>query len=424
MKLNKTFLLLSCALTSTQALSAAFQLAEHSASGLGRAFAGEAAIAEDASVVARNPALMSQFDKEMLTVVASYVKPDVSLDGTEAPAGSTPSSLDQSSIAPSAIIPAFYYVKPMSDKLALGVGTFSNFGLATEFSDDYAAGQLAGETGITTINLNLSASYKLNEQISLGLGANVVYADAELTRHFGETSLLPDFIKPAPETVAADMAGDDIAFGWNIGATYQINDSHRLGFSYRSEVDVALEGEYTNELPAMLGGLEGAKVGGSLDITLPAIAEFSGLHKVTPTTSVHYSVMWTGWSSFDKLEAYVDIAEEPVFAKTENFSDSYRFALGATHVLNDVVTLRVGVAYDESPADKNHLSISIPDTDRLWLTTGVNYKFSDSSSVDFGLAYIKGDEQEFTESDELGQQWGFKSEGNASIASLQYNHAF
>lgn len=63
MTFNKTLLTLSLTCSSFYSVGAAFQLAEHSAAGLGRAFAGDAAIADDASVIARNPALMAQFDQ-------------------------------------------------------------------------------------------------------------------------------------------------------------------------------------------------------------------------------------------------------------------------------------------------------------------------------------------------------------------------
>jgi len=346
MKINKIFLLATCALSSTQAFSAAFQLAEHSASGLGRAFAGEAAIAEDASVVARNPALMSQFDHSMFTVAGTFIKPDVSLQGDIAPAGIDEKDMDQSSIAPSAVVPAMYYVRPINDKVALGFGAFSNFGLSTEFDDDYVAGQLAGKTSITTINLNASISYEVNEQWSIGAGLNAVYAEAQLTRHFGKTNLLPPMLTPAPDTEAANMEGDDITFGWNVGMSYDINSNHRIGFSYRSEVDVDFEGDYSNELPTFIGGLNGESKQGSLAMTLPAIAELSGLHSITDTFALHYSVLWTGWSSFDKLEAFVDDSESPVFGKVENFSDAIKIALGGTYQYSDMVKVRAGIAYD------------------------------------------------------------------------------
>ena len=157
MQFKKTLLAASLALLSTESFAAAFQLAEQNVSGLGRAYAGEAAVAEDASVVARNPALMSRFDKAQVSVAAMYVMPDVSLEGESTNNGLDASVLDDSSIAPSAVIPAGYFTMPLNDKVSLGVGVFSNFGLSTEFASDYAAGQIAGETEIVTINSNCSS---------------------------------------------------------------------------------------------------------------------------------------------------------------------------------------------------------------------------------------------------------------------------
>ena len=419
MYFKKSLLTLSLASSSFYSVGAAFQLAEHSAAGLGRAFAGEAAIAEDASVVARNPALMAQFEQVEFSITGSFVMPDVSLEGVEAPYGIDPSSLNNSSIAPNALVPAMYLVVPLNEKFALGLGTFSNFGLATEFDDNYAAGQLAGETSITTINFNSSLSYKVNDNFAIATGSNVIYADASLVRNLGETPLgLP------AETVAADLAGDDIAYGWNMGLSYDFNENHRLGFSYRSEVELELDGNYSNGLPPELGGLSGQVMPGAMDITLPAIMEFSGLHQLNEQLAVHYSAMWTGWSSFDELAGYVEGEEAPVFTKQENFADSMRYAIGATYQVSSKVTLRTGIAYDQTPTDEDHMSISIPDTNRVWLSAGLHYTFDNQSSVDFGASIIQGETQTFIETDDFKQDWGFESQGDAYIISAQYNHVF
>ena len=419
MRFKKSLLALSLTCSSFYSVSAAFQLAEHSAAGLGRAFAGEAAIADDASVVARNPALMAQFDTMEFSMSGTYVMPDVSLTGIDASNGTNPAALNNDSIAPSAIIPAMYLVMPLNDKFALGFGTFSNFGLATEFPEDYAAGSLAGETSITTVNFNTSLSYKVNDQFVIAGGLNIIYADASLVRNFGENPLgLPaDF-------EAANLAGDDISYGWNIGLSYDFNENHRLGFSYRSEVKLELEGDYSNDLPPEYLGLGGKVVPGTMNIDLPAIMEFSGLHQLTDTVAVHYSAMWTGWSSFDQLAGYMEGQNDPVFAKEENFSNSMRYALGATYQLSSNIKLRTGIAYDESPADENHMSISIPDTNRIWLSGGLNYTFTNKSSLDFGVSIVKGEAQTFTETDDFDQDWTFESKGDAYLVSAQYNHVF
>ncbi|PKG82448.1 long-chain fatty acid transporter [Colwellia sp. 75C3] len=419
MTFKKSLLALSLTCSSFYSVGAAFQLAEHSAAGLGRAFAGEAAIADDASVVARNPALMAQFDTMEFSMTGTYVMPDVSLTGLDAPGDIPASALNDSSIAPSAIIPAMYLVVPLNDKFALGFGTFSNFGLATEFDEDYAAGQLAGETSITTVNFNTSLSYKVNDNFAIAGGLNVIYADASLVRNFGENPY-----GLAPKTEAANLAGDDISYGWNMGLSYDFDENNRLGFSYRSEVKLELEGDYSNEIPPTLGGFNGEVVPGAMDITLPAIMEFSGLHQLNDDLAVHYSAMWTGWSSFDELAGYAEGVDAPVFSKKENFSDSMRYAFGATYQLSSNTKLRTGIAYDQTPADEDHRSISIPDSDRIWISAGLNYTFSNASSVDFGVSIVQGKTETFTETDDLGQQWGFESEGDAYIVSAQYNHVF
>ncbi|WP_166422116.1 outer membrane protein transport protein [Paraglaciecola sp. 20A4] len=430
MKLNKILLAAGLSTLSLNTFAAAFQLSEHSASGLGRAFAGDAAIAENASVVARNPALMSQFSENQLSVVGTYIVPDVSLTGESAPVYSSAAGLDDDSIAPEAFVPATYFVMPIDDKFAVGFGLFSNFGLATEFDEDYAAGQLAGKTEIVTINFNSSVSYKLNDRLTVAGGLNIIYADATITRHLGDFSnaLAANGITVPASTLAVDLEGDDYGYGYNLGVAYDIDENSRFGFHYRSKVDITFDGTYTNELPLIPSvfpnGQAGESQPGTVNIELPAIAEFSGSHKLDEKWGLHYSVMWTHWSSFERLEAYVPSQEDPIFEKEENFSDSFRYAIGTDYQLNAKVKLRAGIAYDETPTDSQLLSISIPDTNRLWLSAGANYLLDDSSSIDLGLSIVRGQDRTFTEADDAGGQWEFSSEGNAFILAAQYNYAF
>lgn len=425
MKFTKTLIAASLAVVSADSFAAAFQLAEQNVSGLGRAYAGEAAVADDASVVARNPALMSLFKDKQISVAGIAVIPDVSLKGQSAAYGLDANSIDDDSIAPSAFIPAGYFTMPLNDKVSLGFGAFSNFGLSTEFNDDYAAGSIAGETEIVTVNMNASASYKINEQFSVGLGLNYVYADAKVVRNAGANP----FGIPA-NTQIAHLEGDDYGFGWNVGAMYQLDENNRFGFSYRSETDIDFEGEYSNQLPAAVGGLAGMTVPGELKLTLPAIAEFSGSHQLDKKLGVHYSILWTGWDSFQKLEAYTPSRETPVFSKEENFSDSMRYSIGTDYQYSNALLLRAGIAYDESPADQSHLSISIPDTDRFWFSFGGNYAFNENSNIDLGVSILRGKTQNFTEKDSLaaslGQNvsWEYESKGHAVLLGAQYNYTF
>lgn len=151
---KKSLIAAAVALASTQTFAAAFQLNEHSASGLGRAYAGEAAIADNAAVLSRNPAAMTTFDKMAVSVSGTYIRPDVDVSGDiyAGPNKLTPAS--ESNIAPDAFVPASYFIQPLNDQWAWGIGLFSNYGLSTEYTKTFAAGAGAGDTELLTLNIN------------------------------------------------------------------------------------------------------------------------------------------------------------------------------------------------------------------------------------------------------------------------------
>ncbi|MGB2739496.1 MAG: outer membrane protein transport protein [Cognaticolwellia sp.] len=438
MKLQKSILAAAVTLATFNAHSASFQLHETSASGLGRAFAGDAVIADDAAVLARNPAAMALFDKASFSLAATYVDPGVDVKGIDSPdilgADYDTSQLKQDGVVPTAIIPGIYFINPVNEKFAYGVGINSNFGLKSEYANDYAAGSIGGKTDLKTINANISGSYRVNEQLSLGLGLNIVYGEAELIRHAGRVLengvTIPGVglvVAPVPGTTEiVNMEGDDFGYGWNAGIVYELNENNRFAITYRSKVELAFEGDFS--------GLGTPSQAASLSVDMPAVTEFSGFHQLTSQWATHYSIMYTQWSSFEKLEAYT--ADGIAFEKQENFEDSYRFALGATYDVNPELTVRIGMAFDQSAAEE-YRSISIPDSDRLWYSAGATYQLTHNDSIDFGISYINGDNVVVTEEDALlaglpasldpvvgNKDWSFSSEGNALILAVQYNKSF
>ncbi|MEL7413983.1 MAG: outer membrane protein transport protein, partial [Pseudomonadota bacterium] len=157
------------------AQAAGFQVAEHSASGLGRAFSGEGAIADNASVLARNPAAMTLFKEAQFSGALSIVDPEVNVYDTY-------HNEHAKDVAPLQIVPAGYYISPINDQWAWGIGMFTTYGVATDYPDDISAGDMAGDTSLLSVNINPNVAYRINEQFSIGGGINLVYAHAELTR--------------------------------------------------------------------------------------------------------------------------------------------------------------------------------------------------------------------------------------------------
>lgn len=472
-KFNQSLLATAMLLAAGGANAAAFQLAEVSTSGLGRAYAGEAAIADNASVVATNPALMTLFKRPEISVGAIHIDPKIDVDGQIGTISSK-----QNNIAPNENIPGIYAVYPINDQFSIGGGINVNYGLSTGYNDGYAFGFVGGKTELSAINFNVSGAYKLNDYVSFGLGLNAVYADAKVKRHVG---ILPNILvnriiesnvqravaqfaqttgsAPTTATIAAirqqvsqrvqqalraspvsnlkatdrltDLKGDDWGYGWNAGVAFNINENNRLGIAYRSQVKIKFKGNFSNDLPTSLTlsptiamalnqanivPTGGRSLDGTVELTLPGFLEISGYHKMTDKFAMHYSYKYTQWNKVQELRA---IGEgRTLFQKDEKFSNSSRIALGATYDINDQWTVRTGIAYDESAAGSEH-SISIPDTDRTWYSVGATYRPSENWSIDAGYAYLKGSKKIFTESGVT-----FKTKASANIYGLNVNYRF
>ncbi|ANG93636.1 long-chain fatty acid transporter [Lelliottia amnigena] len=433
---NKTALAVAVALVSTSAWSAGFQLNEFSSSGLGRAYSGEGAIADDAGNVSRNPALITMFDRPTFSAGAIFVDPDVDISG-RSPTGA---SLGAKNIAPTAWVPNMHFVAPINDQFGWGASVTSNYGLATEFNNNYAAGAYGGTTDLETLNLNLSGAYRLDSHWSFGVGFDAVYARAKIERYAGDLGKIVAGSGALPPALAGQVAqipgdtqiaylkGDEWGFGWNAGILYEIDKNNRYGFTYRSEVKIDFDGDYKSGLPSaynqILGnfglpsGTNGRTTGGSLTLNLPEMWELSGYNRVAPQWAVHYSLTYTSWSQFQELKA-TNSNGDTLFQKDENFRDAYRIALGTTYYMDDNWTFRTGIAFDDSPVPADKRSISIPDQDRFWLSAGATYAFNKDASIDAGVSYMHGQKVTFQEG-----PYEFSSEGKAWLYGMNFNYAF
>ncbi|MGB0992977.1 MAG: OmpP1/FadL family transporter [Akkermansiaceae bacterium] len=364
-------------LSSVPLMGAGFQLAERSARGMGRAFSGEAAIADDASVIASNPAGMILLDDNAISAGLQFIDPNVNIKGAHPhPMGGAVSDKD---VASSALIPYFFFSKKINDHLSVGLGTYSSFGLATDYSSGAASIIGTDKSEITTVTINPSLAYRVNEALSVGVGLDIMYAEGRLTA--ANTAF-----DPIPGPVGSslfDLQGDDWSIGWNIGLLYQLNESTRIGLHYRSTFDLKIEGDASG---ALVGGV---KRDATLEVELPDTLELSVYHEVNDKWAVHGDVLWTNWSTFKQLAPKVGIpAADAALVVDENWEDAFRYSIGVTYKHSDRLTLRGGLAYDESPVRTQDRTLRIPDGDRIWASIGATIKLNDCYNLDLAYTHI------------------------------------
>ncbi len=410
MLLQKFFSFIGFSLFVTSVHSAGFQLQEQSVSGLGRAFAGDAAIADNASSLGRNPALGVLLNDSQISLGFSYIDPNIDVNGQVSGVATLPANDED--IAPSALVPYAYYLTPINEKMVFGLSLNSYFGLKTDYSNDFTGLDIADEAEITTVYITPSLSWKVNEQLNIGLGINFVYVDASISNAF------PDYLSVGDGDILT-LEGDDTTFGWHLGAVWQFNPSLTMGLSYRSQVDVTLEGRSRSDNP----GTPFLNSTASLSVDLPETTEVSLIYDLDKTWMISFSVALTGWRVFDGLVADLDTIGTLEISDAE-WDDSFRYALGITRLLSPQWTLRAGIALDEIAAPAGNRRLSIPDADREWFSFGSTYSVNQRSSIDFAVTYLSGDDVSITDAGRSGSTFTGQGGGDVLLLGASYNHRF
>ncbi|GLO61520.1 long-chain fatty acid transporter [Vibrio sp. MACH09] len=403
---KKSIIAVTVALASQQALAAGFQLNAQSATGLGRAFAGDAVIADNAAAMARNSATMALFDETALSLgfvsITSMIEvKDAQYTGVAAPYSGP---ANESNAGDTSVAPNLHLIVPVNDKFAWGINAYTNFGTKTKFDDDYIAGEFGGSTDVKSFNIGLASSYRINDQWSIGAGLDAIYGSGKFKRTLTYN-----------KTTLVDIDADGWGLGFNLGTVFELDSDNRFGLSYHYSPELKTTGKVTN----VAGGT--SNVDDTVYMPLPSMLEFSGFHKLEDSKfAVHYSVQWIGWSSFDKLKA-----KKSGTISTYDWKNGMHYSLGGTYYLNNDWTLRAGYMHDTSAQDEL-TSISVPDSDRNWFSTGFTYHITEKSNVDFGFTYLLGDDVKVKQSAAIGPGTSIEAttHADAILMGLQYSRSF
>ena len=420
------------ALAGGQAFGAAFALATQNVMGLGNAFAGAAATAEDANTVWHNPAGLARINFPQVEQALHVVIPSAkfqnasSVNATLQPLGGTGGNAGGA-----AFIPNLYGSMAINKDWHIGIGINVPFGLKTDWDDGWLGRYQALKSEIKTINVNPSVSYKVTEAFWLGAGANYQHLSATLTNNvnysgglatgYGQAAAAGQITLAQAGALSlatrdldsfAKITGDDYSWGWNVGAMYSINGdanndvgAARIGLAYRSKIKYDVQGTvaFTNPTPPTLTGplapfnpvvsavsagvnQKLASGGVTLAVTLPDMASLSYYQKLNDQWDILGDVTWTGWSSIPELRI-VRTSGSVLSVLPENFKDTWRFSAGVNYQYSEKIVLRGGVAYDQSPVNNTDRSARLPDSDRTWVALGARYKYSSALNFDVGAAY-------------------------------------
>jgi long-chain fatty acid transport protein len=366
-----------------EARSAGFFLQEQSAAASGRAFAGDAAAAEDASTIFYNPAGMTELQGRMQGEVGVYmIAPQARLSdqgstfnvggGGAQPAGGA--SSDQGFNPQTS--GNLYAAAPVAHDLWIGLGVTVPFGLRDHYALNYFGRYDSTKTELRTVDVAPSAAYAINHWLSLGGGIDIQRADARLENALPN----PSGVSPSTDGLF-DAKGGDWGLGFNAGILLKPTNKIRLGFSYRSGVDHALKGSSTTEIPGVTNTAQDV----TAHFKLPDVASFGAAWEVAPSLTLMGQVDYYGWSRFQEIRlVFADGTQQSIPA---NYHNTIGVSLGGEWRVASPWTLRAGIELDPTPTPGGNRGTAVPDSNRTWLAFGISYEFSDRLGVDMSYAH-------------------------------------
>ncbi|HUH93606.1 MAG TPA: outer membrane protein transport protein [Casimicrobiaceae bacterium] len=426
-------------LATGQAFGAAFGLQTQNASGLGHAYSGGAAAAEDVSTIFYNPAGLVRLHSTQAVVSGNLVCPSIKFhDNGSQPAMFQPLGGTGGDAGSCTILPNAYLGVPFTDKWSFGIGVNVPFGLETEYDSDWLGRFQAVKSKLETVNINPVLSWEPTPHLTVGGGVSWQRVKATLTQKLnyaglfaqGVGSLVAAGQVPASAASAligsagglesnADVSGNDSGWGWNVGILWQANDQTRIGAAYRSRIKYDITGSvnFTNPTASSLGPLPPALapagallVGGvngsictgvqggnavteagcsqdvSVSLKMPDIANVSVFHQFNNRWDLMADLQWIGWSSVQELNIVrstgVELETLPL-----HYRNTWRISGGANYRYSDQWTFRGGIAYDQTPVRNEFREPRLPDNSRTWFAAGVQYRFSPNWAIDLGYAY-------------------------------------
>jgi len=405
-----------------------FALIEMSASGMGNAFAGGAAVAEDASTIFFNPAGMSRLNGKQIAVAVHAITPSAKFSdtGSSAAALQTTNNGNGGDAGDLALVPNAYFAMEVNPVLRVGMGINAPFGLKTEYDDNWIGRFQAKKSKLETINLNPSVAYDVSDKLSLGVGINYQRVKGDLTSAVNYSAAAAGALGADLEGVTT-ISGSDAAWGYNFGAIFNVNPQTRVGVAYRSKIKYELSGTVSfNNVPAPLAANPLVANGDViLPIDMPDTFSISGFHKLDDKWDVMADATWTGWSVLQQLK--IDrTSGVNVLTVQEKWKNTWRVAAGVNHHYNEQWTVRAGVAFDQTPVTDTYRTARIPGNDRTWLSVGGQYKLSKDRAVDFGYSHLFVKDASIADMQAAGGKGNLMGtyKSSVDILSLQYTHSF
>jgi long-chain fatty acid transport protein len=375
--LRLTILTFMACLLSATAFGAGFSIFEQGAkaSGMAGAFV---ATADDPSAVFYNPAGLAQQRSLSVLGGATFINFTNEFNGD--PNSPVTAGVDAKYNRHTFVPPNMYAILPIGENLTVGVGVFAAWGLRTDWAEPFPGRYISKDADLKTTSVNPAIAWKSTDG-RIAIGGGVEYRRARVILSANRLALNPftnRIVDVANIRLASDY-GDDI--GWNLGVLYKPTAQWRFGASYRSDMDIDLDGDAdVQQIPtgnAQFDAIVATQLPPDQPINttlpFPAVAVAGVAFSPTPTWDFEFDVTHMTWKRFKALAVNFETTPTASFSREQNWEDSSAFRFGVNHKATEMWDVRLGAVYDQNPQPVEAVSPLLPDADRIGVTMGTGW---------------------------------------------------
>ncbi len=352
---------------------------------VGLAAAGYAARAQDASTVFTNPAGMSRLEKSQVLGGLQALYGNVQFS----PNSATTNTGDDGGIAVG-WIPAgsAFVVQKLNPNWSIGFGVLSYFGLSENYGDTWVGRYYAQNGTLMGITLTPAVSYKVNDWLYLGAGANIMYGSIK------SSVAVNNFLEIRPDG-QMNYSDREWGYGGNFGILVEPKPGTRFGLTYLTEVKLDFSAAPTfSGLGPLLDALltsRGLKTNPlDIKVTVPQMVMFSAYHELNRQWAVMGNVGWQQWSQFGQVDIGINTTDPRSLTANNDFNDTWHVALGVQYrpAIETKWTITAGVAYDSSAVDDDKRSVTLPMGEAWRFALGAQYAITPALSVGGAYEFI------------------------------------
>lgn len=341
----------------TEAVAAGFAVTAQGAAGIARSSAFTAQ-ADDPSAVYYNPAGIGQLSSTAMLIGAAVLRPHAEYDPDAT--GNAASERDRYYV-----LPHVYVTTPLSERLTVGLGVFTPFGLSTKWPSDWDGRFQVIDATIRATTINPVIAWRPLEWMNTAVG--IQYFQVKLSER---RALNLATIVPGAGEGAVSVSGDARALGFTGGLLIAPSSRWQVGVSYRSRVNAKVKHGWADfSVPASFASSfpDGAI---RTELTLPPSLRTGLLFRPQPDWNIEVDATWTGWSTVDRLEIQFT-GGPPSDVTTFGWHDTMTYSIGIERRITPSVRLRGGYLYDLSPIPDQQATPLIPDADRQGVSAGI-----------------------------------------------------